>query len=172
MTATPVNLLPAIELETGNQPTHTILWMHGLGADGHDFVPIVDELALPSSYRVRFLFPHAPSRAVSINHGMVMPAWYDFDMAEPDAIPYEDAASLYDSQRSIEALIAREGRRGIRSGNIVLAGFSQGGYAMRKSLPASWHCRPTCLCHRRWRRRRIQPTLPHPFSWLTGKWTM
>ena len=127
MTATPVSLLPAIELETGNRPTHTVLWMHGLGADGHDFVPVVDELALPSSYRVRFLFPHAPSRTVSINHGMVMPAWYDFDIAEPDAVPNEDAASLYDSQHAIEALIARETQRGIPSGNIVLAGFSQGG---------------------------------------------
>lgn len=127
MTATPANMLPAVELETGTQPTHTVLWMHGLGADGHDFVPIVDELALPSSCRIRFLFPHAPSRAVSINHGMVMPAWYDFNMAGPHAVPYEDAASLHDSQRAIEALIAREGQRGIQSSNIVLAGFSQGG---------------------------------------------
>lgn len=127
MTAIPAGLLPAIELETGDQPTHTVLWMHGLGADGHDFVPVVDELALTSTSRIRFLFPHAPSRAVSINHGMVMSAWYDFDMTGPNGAPCEDAASLQGSQRAIEALIAREGQRGIRPGNIVLAGFSQGG---------------------------------------------
>lgn len=120
-------LLPAIELETGVRPTHTILWMHGLGADGNDFVPIVDELALPPNLQIRFVFPHAPMRPVSINRGLVMRAWHDYDVVDPDSGLHEDMASLRDSQREIEALIDREKHRGIKPGNIVLAGFSQGG---------------------------------------------
>ncbi len=121
------NLLPAIEIETGAHPTHTVLWLHGLGADGDDFVPIVNELDLPSATRIRFLFPHAPTRAVSINRGMVMRAWYDYDLVDPNLGPHENMASLHESQRAIEALMAREKQRGIPSGHIVLAGFSQGG---------------------------------------------
>lgn len=124
---TPAGLLPAIELETGVRPTHTILWMHGLGADGNDFVPIVDELALPPNLHIRFVFPHAPMRPVSINRGLVMRAWHDYDVVDPDSGLREDMASLRDSQREIEALIDREKHRGIKPGNIVLAGFSQGG---------------------------------------------
>ncbi len=124
---TPAGLLPAIELETGVRPTHTILWMHGLGADGNDFVPIVDELALPPNLHIRFVFPHAPMRPVSINRGLVMRAWHDYDVVDPDSDLREDMASLRDSQREIEALIDREKHRGIKPGNIVLAGFSQGG---------------------------------------------
>lgn len=123
----PTNLLPAIEIETGIQPTYTILWMHGLGADGNDFVPVVDELALPSDPPVRFIFPHAPMRPVSINGGLVMRAWHDYDLASSNSGFRENMASLRDSQGAIEALIAREERRGIASQNIVLAGFSQGG---------------------------------------------
>ncbi len=127
MTSTPTNLLPAIELETGIRPTHTILWMHGLGADGNDFVPIVNELALPHSPHIRFMFPHAPMRSVSINNGLVMRAWHDYDLTSPDSAFRENIASLRDSQGAIEALIDREKRRGIVPQNILLAGFSQGG---------------------------------------------
>jgi phospholipase/carboxylesterase len=99
--------------------------MHGLGADGNDFVPIIDELALPSDISVRFVFPHAPMRAVTINQGFVMRAWYDvFDLSFNRA---EDEDGLRDSQRAIEFLLERERKRGILPGRIVLAGFSQGG---------------------------------------------
>ncbi|HTJ54226.1 MAG TPA: alpha/beta hydrolase [Nitrosospira sp.] len=127
MTSISTDLLPAIEVETGKNPTHTVLWLHGLGAAGDDFVPIVNELALPASTRVRFLFPHAPMREVSINRGMLMRAWYDFDMVDPAVGLHENLASLRESQRAIEALIVREEQRGIPPGQIVLAGFSQGG---------------------------------------------
>jgi phospholipase/carboxylesterase len=127
MTTTPSDLLPAIVLETGSHPTHAILWMHGLGADGNDFVPVVDELALPSSLHIRFVFPHAPMRPVSINGGSVMRAWHDYDLAGSTSSFRENMASLCDSQRSIDALIIRESQRGIKPEKIVLAGFSQGG---------------------------------------------
>ncbi len=127
MTAIPTDLLPSIELETGPHPTHTIIWMHGLGADGNDFVPIVDALALPSAIHIRFVFPHAPKRPVSINRGMVMRAWYDYDMIDANAGLHENMESLYESQRAVEALLVRENQRGIKPENIVLAGFSQGG---------------------------------------------
>lgn len=119
------NLLSTIELENGIDPTHTILWMHGLGADGNDFVPIIDELELPPDSRIRFIFPHAPMRPVSINNGFVMRAWYDvlnLNFSQP-----EDEDGLRDSQRAIEALLEREKQRGITPERIVLAGFSQGG---------------------------------------------
>jgi phospholipase/carboxylesterase len=123
----PTSLLPAVELETGPSPTHAVLWLHGLGADGHDFVPIMDELALPSTLSIRFVFPHAPMRPVSINRGMVMRAWHDYDMIDPNVGVQENLESLRSSQRAIEALIDREMERGIKPENIVLAGFSQGG---------------------------------------------
>ena len=125
MTIAPTDFLPAIELEYGSDPVYTILWLHGLGADGNDFVPIVDELGLPPDARIRFIFPHAPKRPVSINNGFVMRAWYD--VLSPDFGSLEDEAGLRDSQRAIEALLEREQRRGIASTRIVLAGFSQGG---------------------------------------------
>ncbi len=125
MTTTQNDLLPTIEIERGNDPTHAVLWMHGLGADGNDFVPIIDELALPSDVSVRFVFPHAPMRAVTINQGFVMRAWYDvFDRSFNRT---EDEDGLRDSQRAIEFLLERERKRGILPGRIVLAGFSQGG---------------------------------------------
>ena len=127
MTSTPTDLLPAIEHETGIRPTHAILWMHGLGADGNDFVPIVDELTLPRDLHIRFIFPHAPMRPVSINGGLMMRAWHDYDLASSNSAFRENMASLRDSQTAIEALIGRETRRGIAPRNIVLAGFSQGG---------------------------------------------
>ena len=127
MTSTPTDLLPAIELETGIRPTHTVLWMHGLGADGNDFVPVVDELALPRNLHIRFMFPHAPMRPVSINGGLIMRAWHDYDLSSSNAAFRENMPSLRHSQAAIEALIDREKRRGIAPENIVLAGFSQGG---------------------------------------------
>ena len=118
-------LLPAVEYETGPHPHHTIIWMHGLGADGHDFVPVMHQLQLPPSMPVRFVFPHAPSRPVSTNHGFVMPAWYD--ITSPDLHSREDAAGIHQSRQHIDALIEREKVRGIAASHIILAGFSQGG---------------------------------------------
>ena len=99
--------------------------MHGLGADGNDFVPIVPELNLPSSPGLRFVFPHAPMRPVTINAGYVMRAWYD--VRDDAGVRREDAAGVRASQNQIEALIEREKGRGIAAATIVLAGFSQGG---------------------------------------------
>jgi phospholipase/carboxylesterase len=113
-----------IEIETGARPQASVIVMHGLGADGNDFVPVVPELGLPSGLPVRFVFPHAPVRPVTINAGMVMRAWYDvFELGGGR----EDEAGLRASQAIIEGLIAREKARGIPAGRIVLAGFSQGG---------------------------------------------
>jgi phospholipase/carboxylesterase len=114
--------LEAIEVETAPDPGASIIWMHGLGADGNDFVPLVDEIELPVG--VRYIFPHAPLMRVSINGGYVMRAWYDISDA---AIRREDEAGVRASQQSVEALLAREKARGIAADRIVLAGFSQGG---------------------------------------------
>lgn len=116
--------LEAIELETRPNPSHTVIWLHGLGADGSDFVPIVQELQLPP-LGIRFVFPHAPKRPVSINGGFVMRAWYDIVMQ--DMVRQEDERGIRESQAQVEALIAHEGERGIPPNRIVLAGFSQGG---------------------------------------------
>ncbi len=118
-------LLPCIELLTGTNPDAAVIWLHGLGADGNDFVPIVPELRLPPALAVRFVFPHAPVRPVTINNGMPMRAWYDIPAA--DIASRADLAGVSASQRAIEALIARETSRGIAARRIVLAGFSQGG---------------------------------------------
>jgi phospholipase/carboxylesterase len=117
-------LLPAIERETTPNPTASIIWMHGLGADGNDFVPIVDEMELPLR-PIRFVFPHAPVQPVTINGGFTMRAWYD--VVTDDFSRREDERGVRESQRMIEALIRRENERGIPSSEIVLAGFSQGG---------------------------------------------
>ena len=116
------DLLEAIEIETAPAPTSAIIWLHGLGADGHDFEPIVPELGLPKSTAVRFIFPHAPVQPVTINGGARMRAWYDVTNDGQ-----QDAAGIRASQARVEALIAREQKRGISPGAIVLAGFSQGG---------------------------------------------
>ena len=120
-----VELLPSIELETAPKPTASVIWLHGLGADGNDFVPAVRELALPSSLPIRFVFPHAPVRPVTINNGFRMRAWYD--IAGADLNSRADLAGVKQSQVQVEALIAREVGRGIPSSRIVVAGFSQGG---------------------------------------------
>ena len=117
--------LDAVEVETGRSPQASVIWLHGLGADGHDFEPLVPALGLPATLPVRFVFPHAPMRPVTINGGMVMRAWYDIRPEGGER--REDAAGVREAQARIEALIARERTRGVAAGRIVLAGFSQGG---------------------------------------------
>jgi phospholipase/carboxylesterase len=116
--------LAAIEIETGPTPGASIIVLHGLGADGNDFVPVCEELELAAAGDVRFVLPHAPTRAVTINNGYVMRAWYD--ILGTDLVRREDEAGLRESQREVDALIARERERGVPASRIVLAGFSQG----------------------------------------------
>ena len=118
-------MLETLELETGARPTAAVIWLHGLGADGHDFEPIVPELDLPDALAVRFVFPHAPLQPVTINGGAVMRAWYD--VYGIDGARREDEAGVRASQAHVEALIARERERGVPASRVVLAGFSQGG---------------------------------------------
>ena len=120
------SLLPAIEIETAANPGFAVIWLHGLGADGSDFAPIVPDLGLPASLAVRFIFPHAPAIAVTCNGGYVMPAWYDITSIDGNKRGV-DAAGILSSSIAIRALIGRENDRGIPCRNIVLAGFSQGG---------------------------------------------
>jgi phospholipase/carboxylesterase len=114
----------AIEIETAPAPDAAVIWLHGLGADGYDFEPVVPELRLPAKLRVRFVFPHAPVRPVTLNMGMPMRAWYDILQLGGGA---EDEAGLRASQALVEGLIEREKGRGVPARRIVLAGFSQGG---------------------------------------------
>ena len=116
--------LATIDIETAPNPTASIIVLHGLGADGNDFVPIAQELRLESVGPVRFVFPHAPLRPVTINSGMTMRAWYD--LLDASLVRREDEAGLRASRLDIEALIAQERARGIPASRIVLAGFSQG----------------------------------------------
>ena len=120
-----MNILPHIELATGPEPAGTVIWLHGLGADGWDFVPVVRELPLPDDLPLRFIFPHASERPVTLNNGYVMRAWYDIAMTDIARLP--DEKGIRESQSEIERLIARERDRGIPAERIVLAGFSQGG---------------------------------------------
>ena len=117
-------MLPCIELETSPNPTAAVIWLHGLGADGNDFVPIIPELHLPKNPAIRFIFPSAPSMPVTVNGGYVMPAWYD--IIGRNLMDQEDAEGTKRSAASIVELIDREVQRGIAYKNIVLAGFSQG----------------------------------------------
>ena len=114
----------AVEIETAASPDASVIWLHGLGADGHDFEPVVPELRLPPTLRLRFVFPHAPVRPVTLNMGMRMRAWYD--ILQLGGGP-EDEAGVRASQGMVEALIERERSRGVAARRIVLAGFSQGG---------------------------------------------
>lgn len=120
-----MNYLEAIEKQTGNQPDASVIWLHGLGASGHDFEPVIPELQLPAGASVRFIFPHAPSLPVTINGGMRMPAWYDIKALELDRSI--DEAQLMASAAEIDKLIEREIERGVDSRRIIIAGFSQGG---------------------------------------------
>jgi len=115
-----------IELETGRDPAFTVIWLHGLGADGSDFEPIVPYLGLDETASVRFVFPNAPQIPVTCNGGYVMPAWYDIISLSPDSREI-DEAGLLASRESLRQLIARENARGMPSSRIILAGFSQGG---------------------------------------------
>ncbi len=117
-------LLPRVELESAPHPTASVIWLHGLGADGHDFAGLVPELDISNCPPIRFVFPHAPSMPVTVNGGYVMPAWYD--ILGPDLVSQQDAAGIQASERAIVALIAQEVARGIPAERIVLAGFSQG----------------------------------------------
>lgn len=119
------DLLETVEVQSGPAPRASVIWMHGLGADGHDFESIVPELGLGDDLPIRFVFPHAPMRPVTINNGRVMRAWYD--ARDDRGERREDEAGVRDSQRQLEALIEREKQRGVPASRIVLAGFSQGG---------------------------------------------
>jgi phospholipase/carboxylesterase len=121
-------LLDAIEIETAKNPSASVIWMHGLGADGNDFVPIVNELELDGTPAIRFVFPHAPMRPVTINNGFVMRAWYDVSFGDLEGQSRRaDEKGVRESQAQITALIEREARRGVAAEHLVLAGFSQGG---------------------------------------------
>jgi phospholipase/carboxylesterase len=116
--------LKTVELVTAPNPTVAVIWMHGLGADGNDFVPIVKELDLEGCPAIRFVFPHAPMLEVTINGGRMMPAWYDISASEFGRD--DDEKSVRDSQIDINALIGREKERGIAADKILIGGFSQG----------------------------------------------
>lgn len=115
----------AVEIETGRKPVGAIIWLHGLGADGHDFAPIVPQLVMPDERPLRFVFPHAPVRPVTINGGMAMRAWYDILAFDRSA--RQDEAGIRASDALVGELIRRENERGIPTNRIVLGGFSQGG---------------------------------------------
>ena len=117
-------LLECLERQTGPNPTNTVIWLHGLGADGHDFEPLVPALEISAATPTRFIFPHAPVQPVTINGGMAMRAWYD--ILTPALVRTEDAQGILASEQMLSALIKRENERGIASDRIVLAGFSQG----------------------------------------------
>ena len=120
-----IELLPAIEIETGPNPSASVIWMHGLGDDGHGWSEVVPALRMPATLPTRFLFPHAPVIPVTINNGYAMRAWYD--IRENDFNNRADLAGVKRSQQQVEALIAHEQARDIPASRIVLAGFSQGG---------------------------------------------
>lgn len=122
-----MDLLPAIEIEWPKDVVvdASIIWLHGLGADGSDFASIVPQLKLPGSLGIRFIFPHAPSIPVSINNGHVMPAWYDIQQIDLER--HVDVEQLMQSAALVHALIEREIERGVDSSRIIIAGFSQGG---------------------------------------------
>lgn len=117
--------LSFLEVCTGKNPFASVIWLHGLGADGHDFEPVVDQLGLPLEVAARFIFPHATIQSVTLNGGMKMPAWYDLYGLSLDS--REDEHGIRASAAAIDQLIAHEKSRGIKSSQIILAGFSQGG---------------------------------------------
>ena len=118
-------MFDAVEIETGRNPTGAVIWLHGLGADGHDFAPIVPQLVTPDERPLRFVFPHAPVRPVTINGGMAMRAWYDILSFDRSAA--QDTTGIRASDALVGELIRRENQRGIATNRIVLGGFSQGG---------------------------------------------
>jgi phospholipase/carboxylesterase len=118
-------LLETVVIDAAPEPEATIIWLHGLGADGHDFEPVVPQLQAAVTHPLRFIFPHAPVRPVSLNGGMPMRAWYD--LLGLDRHSAQDERGLADSAGRVSALIERESARGIAAGRVVIAGFSQGG---------------------------------------------
>jgi phospholipase/carboxylesterase len=131
-------LLDCVQVDSGAEPGWSVLWLHGLGADGHDFEPIVPELVRPHWPAIRFLFPHAPVRPVTVNGGMPMRAWYD--IAGMEIAQKQDEAGIRASIAQVEALLAREAGRGVAAERTILAGFSQGGAialatALRRQQP-------------------------------------
>ncbi|MEX2352827.1 MAG: dienelactone hydrolase family protein [Gammaproteobacteria bacterium] len=132
-----MSYLPCVEVETSPDINASIIWLHGLGANGHDFEPIIPELKLPATAGIRFIFPHAPSIPVTINGGMVMPAWYD--IIDIDHMNRKvDLEQIIKSAEQITALVEREIARGTDSRRIIIAGFSQGGavvYQMALTYP-------------------------------------
>lgn len=128
--------LNALQIDTGPEPTHTVIWLHGLGANGHDFEPVVPEFTFAKETAIRFIFPHAPELPVTINGGMVMPAWYDILAMDIDR--KVDTNQLKKSAEQVAQFIEAEIARGIPSENIVVGGFSQGGavaYELALSYP-------------------------------------
>lgn len=117
--------LQYIEIETGENPTAAVIWLHGLGASGHDFEPVVPELGLPEDTAVRFIFPHAPNLPVTINGGMSMPAWYDIKAMDIDRVV--DTEQLRASADAVAKLVEQQKEKGIPPERIIIAGFSQGG---------------------------------------------
>jgi phospholipase/carboxylesterase len=126
-------MLETIEVQTAAKPNAAVIWLHGLGADGHDFEPIVPEIVRPGERAWRFVFPNAPVRPVTINGGFAMRAWYDIQGFDRKAT--EDAAGFRDTDARIRELIANEVERGIPASRIVLAGFSQGGAVCLYTAP-------------------------------------
>lgn len=128
--------LQYIEIETGENPTAAVIWLHGLGASGHDFEPVVPELGLPEDTAVRFIFPHAPNLPVTINGGMSMPAWYDIKAMDIDRVV--DTEQLRASADAVAKLVEQQKQKGIPPERIIIAGFSQGGavaYELGLSYP-------------------------------------
>jgi phospholipase/carboxylesterase len=123
--ASPITCLPCVQLEPGPPATHSVIWLHGLGADGFDFPPLVPHLGLGDEPAVRFVFPHAPRMAVTINGGAEMPSWYDIRAG--DLASRHDIEGVRRSAAELTRLVEREGQRGVPPERIVVAGFSQGG---------------------------------------------
>ncbi len=121
------SMLETVEKQTGPEPTWSVVWLHGLGADGNDFVPLVPELLRSGWPAIRFVFPHSPLRAVTVNGGMRMRAWYDIRSIGSDFTRSEDEVGVRESVAQVDTLIEREGERGVPPSRVLLAGFSQGG---------------------------------------------
>lgn len=129
---------PTIELVHGEgKPNHAVIWLHGLGANSNDFPPVVPELGLDQNRAIRFIFPQAPNRPITINAGMVMPGWYDIVGA--DIADKQDAEGMAESREILEGFITSENERGIASKNIIIAGFSQGGAVTYHTAVRSQH---------------------------------